>query len=63
MFKNVEKCVGGMQSHKDDLIYVQNDGKELCLLNIEDGTIVDKVFNLNDFKQDVKNLLGQAIIQ
>ena len=61
MFTNVQNCLGGMQGHKGGLIYVQNDDKELCLLNIDDGSIVDKVFHVNDYKQDALNAINQAI--
>lgn len=40
---------------------MQNDGKELCLFNLEEGTIVEKIFHVEDFKPQAINALGSAI--
>ena len=49
-----------MQYLKDEFIYIQNDAKELCILNVEDGTIVEKIFHVKDFKQEIGSALGSA---
>ena len=60
-FLQVQNCMGGMQPFKEDLIFVQNEAKQLCTLSVEDGEIKDIVFDVDDFKPKVEHQTEDAL--